>query len=231
VERVPLTYPARWLADDAVRDWIVGVLGGEALPVHEMQDFAYRAPLAVDGTYALEVICSVQEGDPPRITIAAEIREGDALIGSAHPRSSRSASEQADERSRGTRHADGRPDRCGARGVLRRCGAGPQPGPSRCGLRATPGPERADRARMFVMGQFERVIRGWATDHAVEGLSIRFAKPVPVGAVVTVQARLARATPLQEGSVRTLLRLVATVDRGVVAIGTATVTGPPLNPL
>ena len=84
---------------------------------------------------------------------------------------------------------------------------------------------------MFVMGQFERVIRGWATDHAVEGLSIRFARPVPVGAVVTVQARLARATPLQEGSVRTLLRLVATVDRGVVAIGTATVTGPPLNPL
>jgi hypothetical protein len=83
VERVPLTYPARWLADDAVRDWIVGVLGGEALPVHEMQDFAYRAPLVVDGTYALEVICSVQEGDPPRITIAAEIREGDALIGSA----------------------------------------------------------------------------------------------------------------------------------------------------
>ena len=83
VDRVPLTYPVRWFADDAVRDWIVGVLGGEALPVHEMQDFAYRAPLAVDGTYALEVTCSVQEGDLPRITIAAEVRAGDALICSA----------------------------------------------------------------------------------------------------------------------------------------------------
>ena len=83
---------------------------------------------------------------------------------------------------------------------------------------------------MFVMGQFERLLRRWAPDHAVENLSVRFARPVPVGAVVAIQARLARATPLSEGGERTLLRLVATVDRGVVAIGTATVTGPPLNP-
>ena len=83
VLRVPLTYPVRWLAEDAVREWIVGVLGGEGLPVHEMQDFTYRAPLAVDGTYAVEVTCSMQEGDPPRISIAAEVRDGDVLICSA----------------------------------------------------------------------------------------------------------------------------------------------------
>src|SRR4028118_1665648 len=45
---------------------------------------------------------------------------------------------------------------------------------------------------MFVMGQFERVIRGWATDHAVEGLSIRFAKPVPAGAGGRGPGRVAR---------------------------------------
>ena len=83
---------------------------------------------------------------------------------------------------------------------------------------------------MFVMGQFERVIRLWTTDHAVENLSIRFAKPVPVGAVVTLQARIAQAAPMADGHARTLLRLVATVERGVVAIGTAAVTGPPLSP-
>ncbi|HEX2556668.1 MAG TPA: hypothetical protein VHL98_23480 [Microvirga sp.] len=80
---VPLTYPIRWLADGAVRDWLVGVLGGEGLPVHEMQDFTYFAPLALDRTYALDVTCDVQEGDPPRVTIAAEIRDGDGVIGSA----------------------------------------------------------------------------------------------------------------------------------------------------
>ena len=83
---------------------------------------------------------------------------------------------------------------------------------------------------MFVMGQFERVLRRWARDHTVEDLSVRFAKPVPVGAVVTIQARLAQASSVSEGRTRTLLRLVATVDRGVVAIGTATVMGPPLDP-
>lgn len=82
-DRVPLTYPVRWLADDRVRDWLVGVLGGEGLPVHEMQDFTYGAPLALDRTYALDVTCTLQEGDPPRIAIAAEIRDGEAVIGSA----------------------------------------------------------------------------------------------------------------------------------------------------
>jgi hypothetical protein len=41
--------------------------------------------------------------------------------------------------------------------------------------------------------------------------------------------RLAQATPLEDGRVRTLLRLVATVDRTVVAIGTATVAGSRLE--
>ncbi len=79
---------------------------------------------------------------------------------------------------------------------------------------------------MFVMGQFERVIRRWATDHAVEALSVRFTKPVPVGAVLTVQARIAQATPCEDGRIRTLLRLVASVDRTIVCIGTATLTCP-----
>ncbi len=83
VDRVPLTFPARWLADETVRDWMIGVLGSESLPVHEMQDFTYRAPLAIDRTYALDVTCSIQDADPPRITIAAEVRDGDALICSA----------------------------------------------------------------------------------------------------------------------------------------------------
>ncbi len=82
---------------------------------------------------------------------------------------------------------------------------------------------------MFVMGQFERLIRRWTTDQVVEDVSVRFTKPVPVGSALTLQVRLAQATPLEDGRVRTLLRLVATVDRTVVAIGTATVAGSRLE--
>jgi acyl dehydratase len=78
---------------------------------------------------------------------------------------------------------------------------------------------------MFVMGQFERLVRRWRTDQAVENLSLRFTKPVPIGSTLTLQARLAQATPLEDGRIRTLLRVVATVDRAVVAIGTVGLLG------
>lgn len=82
---------------------------------------------------------------------------------------------------------------------------------------------------MFVMGQLERLVRRWTTDQAVETLSLRFTKPVPVGSILSLQARLAQATPIADGRVRTLLRVVATVDRAVVAIGTVGLLGSRLD--
>jgi hypothetical protein len=80
--RIPLTYPVRWLSADDVQGWLVAALGGTSLPVHEMQDFTYRAPLALDRAYTLDVTCAVSGLDTPRITIMAEIWDGDELIGS-----------------------------------------------------------------------------------------------------------------------------------------------------
>lgn len=80
---IPLTYPARWLSADDVQGWLIAVLGDNSLPVHEMQDFTYRAMLALDRAYTLDVACVMSDSDTPRITITAEILDHDELIGSA----------------------------------------------------------------------------------------------------------------------------------------------------
>lgn len=80
VTSVPLTYPVRWLAEEVVGDWLARALGADALPIHEMQDFAYRSSLAIGRVYALHVRCEPVAVDPVRLALVADALEGEALI-------------------------------------------------------------------------------------------------------------------------------------------------------
>ncbi len=83
VLRVPLTYPVRWMAADEVQGWLVLALEGRSLPVHEMQDFTYRAPLLIDRSYTLEIACRLSETDAARMAVTLEVRDGESPICSA----------------------------------------------------------------------------------------------------------------------------------------------------
>lgn len=75
---------------------------------------------------------------------------------------------------------------------------------------------------MWVMGQFERLVREEAAGRRIEAFSVRFTKPVPIGSILSLQSRVAQQAIGEDGIERTTLRLVAFVDRQIVCIGTAT---------
>lgn len=70
--RVPLTFPACWLALPPVRNLLADVLGGGFLPIHEAQDFTYERELEAGREYILGVeACRTQA--PPRLTLRMSI--------------------------------------------------------------------------------------------------------------------------------------------------------------
>jgi acyl dehydratase len=74
---------------------------------------------------------------------------------------------------------------------------------------------------MFIMGQFERLLRAWRPDGRIESLSTRFLQPLAVGEFLEVGARVVSLP--SENSCR--LRLSARNSAGqVVAMGEAAVT-------
>jgi len=79
VGRVPLTFPARWLALPPVRNLIKDFLGGGFLPIHEAQNFTYERELEVDREYILGVeACRTQA--PPRLTLRMSIASPEGVI-------------------------------------------------------------------------------------------------------------------------------------------------------
>jgi hypothetical protein len=53
-ERLPFTYPIRWLTHGSVRAALVSALAG-SIPVHQVQSFRYRRSLLIDETLTLRV--------------------------------------------------------------------------------------------------------------------------------------------------------------------------------
>ena len=73
---------------------------------------------------------------------------------------------------------------------------------------------------MFIMGQFERLLRGWQPDCTIATLTTRFLRPVPVGDSLEVGARIVSIASQQSCT----LRLTARNSAGqLIAIGEATV--------
>jgi hypothetical protein len=77
--RVPLTFPACWLALPSVRALITHSIGGGFLPIHEAQNFSYERELEVDREYILGVeACRTQA--PPRLTLRMTIASPEGEI-------------------------------------------------------------------------------------------------------------------------------------------------------
>jgi acyl dehydratase len=73
---------------------------------------------------------------------------------------------------------------------------------------------------MLIMGQFERLLRGWQPDCTIATLTTRFMRPVPVGDSLEVGARIVSIA--SDRSCK--LRLMARNSAGqLVALGEATV--------
>lgn len=70
----PASFPAVWLREPAIREKIRSMAGGFGVPVHESQHFVYAQPLQTGETYALTLEAR-REAEPPRLSIAAEVRE------------------------------------------------------------------------------------------------------------------------------------------------------------
>jgi hypothetical protein len=73
--RVPTTFPILWLTSPQVREALGWTQrqNGEAAILHEVQEFEYVEPLAVDARYILHVQVSRETRPSSRIVIAARI--------------------------------------------------------------------------------------------------------------------------------------------------------------
>lgn len=72
-DRLPLTFPMRWLGSPAVRAAILAALPDRAVvPVHEAQNFEYSGPLRVCERYALTVRAGL-EATPNRLVVEAAL--------------------------------------------------------------------------------------------------------------------------------------------------------------
>lgn len=73
---------------------------------------------------------------------------------------------------------------------------------------------------MLIMGQFERLLRGWQPDCTIATLTTQFLRPMPVGDSLEVGARIVSIASQQSCT----LRLTARNSAGqLIAIGEATV--------
>jgi hypothetical protein len=67
----PLSYPALWLTEPALRAAVAEICEGEDLvPVHEAQRFDYETPLRIGARYLLSVAMR-REAKPPRLVLEA----------------------------------------------------------------------------------------------------------------------------------------------------------------
>lgn len=79
---------------------------------------------------------------------------------------------------------------------------------------------------MLVMGRLSRLATDWRADAVLETLECRFTRPVPAGALLTGEGRVAKVDALAEGH-RVILRLLARDAGGAIAaMGEATLRLP-----
>jgi hypothetical protein len=71
--RVPLSYPAVWIADPRIFDPVRDLCAAEdVVPVHESQSFNFDAPLQAGADYDVRVTLRREE-TPPRLILDAQI--------------------------------------------------------------------------------------------------------------------------------------------------------------
>jgi hypothetical protein len=71
--RVPLSYPAVWIADEKIFDPVRDLCAADdVVPVHESQSFAFDAPLQAGADYDVRVTLRREE-TPPRLILDAQI--------------------------------------------------------------------------------------------------------------------------------------------------------------
>lgn len=69
--KAPLSYPALWLTEPAVRAAVTRICeAADAVPVHEAQRFIYDTPLAIGAVYDF-VVTMRREAKPPRLVLEA----------------------------------------------------------------------------------------------------------------------------------------------------------------
>jgi hypothetical protein len=78
---VPFTFPMHWLAAPEIAAALGDLLGPDCVPVHESQNFAYDASLAVDETYVL-ALDAEQTAVPARLILRGTVttRAGDPCL-------------------------------------------------------------------------------------------------------------------------------------------------------
>lgn len=71
--RIAFTFPVRWFARPELRAAAARMMGEAAfVPIHELQSFDYRRPLASDIDYLMRVNMR-REAEPARLILRAEI--------------------------------------------------------------------------------------------------------------------------------------------------------------
>jgi|SRR5579863_1537873 len=72
-DRVPVTFPIRWLARPDLQAAAIDMIGdAHWVPIHESQSFDYHAPLALETDYAMDVTMKREE-EPSRIVVVAQV--------------------------------------------------------------------------------------------------------------------------------------------------------------
>ncbi len=81
VDRLPFTYPIRWMAAPHVRAALAGMVPEpDIVPFHESQSFDYVAPLRVGVRYTLAVTARRESG-PDRLVAEGHVAaEGGAVL-------------------------------------------------------------------------------------------------------------------------------------------------------
>jgi len=75
---------------------------------------------------------------------------------------------------------------------------------------------------MLVMGRLSRLVLQWRADAVLEALECRFTRPVPIGAALSGEGRVAKVEEIAGGR-RVVLRLLARDGEGTIAaMGEAT---------
>lgn len=78
--RVPLSYPAVWIADPKIFDPVRDLCASEdVVPVHESQSFSFAAPLQAGAEYDVRVTLRREE-TPPRLILDSEIIDASGAL-------------------------------------------------------------------------------------------------------------------------------------------------------
>lgn len=79
-EAVPLTFPMRWLAADAVRDALLALAAdADLVPVHESQSFDYEFPLAIDTAFVMR-LAARRDTAPDRLVVEGAVERADGTV-------------------------------------------------------------------------------------------------------------------------------------------------------